>query len=185
MSVEFKGQLDEKLYRRVLRYLLRGLTSWAIVMLAAFVWILFTVPAAQLLDVRMLIVLLPIYVLFVPFITARRAMKTSKLIAEPFHGSADETHFVYETQFGRTDVPWEKLYRTRVTRDFILIYPSAQMFFLLTPRFFASGNDWAEFGRLVTANVKQMKKSSPFIKTVMLWLAIIVVVFVVWSFVQR
>jgi hypothetical protein len=28
MSVEFKGELDEKLHRRVLRYLLRGIMSW-------------------------------------------------------------------------------------------------------------------------------------------------------------
>src|SRR5258708_37562187 len=111
MSVEFQGQLDEKLYRRVLRYLLRSLTLWAIVMLAAFVWVVFTVPAAQLLDPRMLIVLLPIYLLLVPFLTARRAMKTNQLLSEPFHGNADETHFAYESQFGRTDVPWEKLYR--------------------------------------------------------------------------
>jgi hypothetical protein len=154
-------------------------------MLAAFVWVVFTTPPAQLLDLRMLIVLLPIYLLFVPFITARRAMKSSQLLSEPFHGSADETHFVHESQFGRTDVPWEKLYRTRVTRDFILLYPTSQMFFVLTPRFFASGSDWLEFGKLVTANVRQMKKSSPLIKTVILWLAIIVVVFMVWSFVQR
>jgi len=180
--IEFDGQLDEKLYRRVLYRQMRGALGWAVVMLLAFVFVLATGRAESLIGWPLLLPALAVYVLFAPYLAVRRGMKTGAMIAAPFHGSVDETHFVTESEFGRADIPWPKFFRVQTGPDYVMLFSSAHQFFIIARRYFANETDWAAFRNLATANVKALKRGRSFLKTAILWLVIIVVVFVIWTF---
>ena len=182
--IEFSGQLDEKLYRHVLNRQMRGLMAFAVLLLLAFACALVTAPAGSLIGWPLFLPALAVYVFCVPYLTARRGMKTSAMIGAPFHGSADETHFVFESEFGRSDVPWSKFYRVRTGPDFVMLYTSVQQYYIVARRYFTNETDWEAFRNLATANVKVARGGS-FVKTAILWLVIIVVVFLIWAFTNQ
>ena len=183
--IEFNGQLDEKLYRRVLYRQMRGLITFACVWLLAFASAFATMPARSLIGWPLLFPAFAIYVLFLPYLTARRGMKTGAMLAAPFHGSADETHFVSQSEFGRSDIPWSKFFRVQTGPDYVMLYSSAQQFYIIAQRFFSSETDWEAFRNLATANVKAIKRGSSFLKTAILWFVITLVVFLIWTFVNQ
>lgn len=118
------------------------------------------------------------FLLFNPWLVARRGMKTGAMLM------ADDTHFVYESDFVRSDIPWPKFFRVRAGSDFLMLYVSAHQFFIVARRFFASDADWESFRTLATTKVPVFKRRS-IIKLAALWLLIIVGVFVAWVFFQR
>src|SRR5947199_5311407 len=124
--IEFNGQIDEKLYRRVLYRQMRGLITIACIWLFTFLCALATAPARSLIGWPLLFPAFAVYMLFLPYLTARHGMKTGAMISAPFRGSADETHFVSESEFGRSDVPWSKFFRVQTGPDFVMLYSSAQ-----------------------------------------------------------
>src|SRR3954454_24279886 len=178
--IEFKGQIDEKLYRRVLYRQMRGLIVIACIWLFSFLCVLATAPVRSLIGWPLLFPLLAIYMLLLPYLTARRGMKTGAMLSAPAHGSADEKHFVWGGEFGRSDVPWSKFFRVQTGPDYLLLFSSAQQFFIIARRYFANDTDWEAFRNLAMANVKVVRNRS-ILKTAILWFAVIIVVFVIWT----
>lgn len=168
MTVEFNGQIDEKLYRRVLYRQMRGGIQFAIMLLMAFIYLLVTVPGSSLIGWPLLFPAGAVYILFLPYLTARRGMKTGAMIAAPFDGSVDETHFVTNSEFGRSDIPWSKFFRVQTGPDYVMLYTSAHQFYIIARRYFANDTDWEAFRSLATANVKAVKRGPSLVKTAIL-----------------
>lgn len=100
---------------------------------------------------------------------------------EGFAGSADESHFVIKSAYGTSDIPWEKFHRAFIAPDMVLLYVSSQQFFSIPRGFFATDAAWNELSALVGRRVPLRRRGPMVLRTVLLWLAIIVCVFLLWS----
>ena len=183
--IEFSGQLDEKLYRRVLRLQMgRGGVTFAVLMIVCALCIAFTAHSTARFGAPLFAFLLAAFIFLNPYLIARRGLKTGAMVSAPFHGSADEAHFVLENEYGRSDVPWPKFFRVQTGPDFLMLYISAHQFFILARSYFANDADWESFRKLATSNVPEIKSGSV-VKTIGLWFLIIVTVLVIWAFFRR
>lgn len=181
--VEFTGVIDRRMLVRANRLQMAKVTPFAIMIMFAALYALLT--SANVADttswsVPLFFLLFASFLLASPYLSARKALKTNKAFDSLISGTADENQFVFNSALGHADIPWEKMYRAVVQRELVLLYPSAQQSFVVARRFFPSDQAWETFCQLVRDHVRQQPQSRP-VRTFLVWIAIIVMVFIVWS----
>jgi hypothetical protein len=124
--------------------------------------------------------------LVMPWFWAARQLETNALLRAAQTGSADESHIVIESEFGRTDLPWSAFHRMTVSRDVVRLYQANVAFNIISRSFFATDADWDAFCALVRAQPKPKRVTTPTtLIAAAVWLGIIIVVFIVRMFYNR
>src|SRR5437879_3137501 len=94
----------------------------------AALYVLFT--SARLNDpatwgIPLFFLLLAVSLFVSPYFAARTARRTNVALQSPVSGTADNLHFVFNSEFAHVDIPWSKMHRAHVRPDLVLLYPSA------------------------------------------------------------
>ena len=181
--IEFSGTISRDLLVKAQRLQMARLVPIAVMIALAATYGLLS---AKLSDpgswgIPLFFLLLALFVIVSPYLSARTQQKTDAALRSPISGSADENHFVFISEIARVDMPWEKMHRATVRNDFALLYPSAGAAFIIAREFFDSDDSWAAFRTLVAAKVHQPRAGRPVLRTFVLWLAIIIAIFLLWS----
>jgi hypothetical protein len=151
--ITFRGRIDRKLYAQALRRQQRGLQSIAVLWIFAS---LFGLASASLDDAPMwglplFLLLCGVLILAAPWLAARKALASGKILGAPLSGSADESRIVLESEYGRSELPWSAFHRAKVMPDLVLLFTSAQQFHIVARTFFASDEEWQRFRELVAS----------------------------------
>lgn len=151
--ITFRGTIDRKLFARALRRQQRVLRSiavlWVVVSLIGFGSAKMGDPATW--GWPLFLLLFGVLILASPWLTARRALASGKMIGAPLSGSADESRIVIESEYGRSELPWSAFHRVKVMPDMVLLFASAQQFYVIARTFFASEDEWQRFRELVAS----------------------------------
>jgi hypothetical protein len=185
--IEFKGSIDRQLYVRALRLQSGSVTtSTAVILIVVGLVILTTAtprdPSSW--GIPLFLLLLGGFLIAMPLLIARKGLSTGKTIQAPFSGHADETELVIESEYGRSQLPWSSIYRVALTKDLALVYMSAHQFHIFARSFFKDDSDWTAFTDLAGRHVKQVRPRQTMVRSAILWFVIVIVVFVVWSFLK-
>jgi hypothetical protein len=184
--VHFRGTLDRESLLQALRLQGRGLIGMAVMFIVfggiALLSANFSNPASW--GGPLFLVVLGVLWLAMPRLSARRQLKTNALFGAPLVGSADEERFIIETEFGHSTIPWAKFHRAVVGPKIALLFTSAAQFYAIADRFFEEPAQWDEFKRLVTQQVPRQARPKGAFRALLLWVAIIVGVFLIWSLFQ-
>lgn len=158
--VSFSGKIDRPALQRALRI------HWKRLMIGG---VLFGIAGAlSLLSANMqkpgswgaplFLFLFGVFLVLSPWLVARQQMKTSSMVTAPITGTADEERVTFESEFGHSAIPWNRLHRAVVRPDMVLLYPSANQFFVVPESYFASRAEWEEFTRLVSQHVAKLTR---------------------------
>lgn len=185
--IEFRGSIDRPLYVKALR--LHGTAPPALGQLLIGGGILNLLVNGRISNpatwaASLFLGLFGAFLLLSPILLARQALRTSTILREGFTGYADAEQFVLESSHGRSNVRWSSFYRAAVSSNIVLLYTSAQQFYILARSFFASDGDWAEFKTLVTQRLPLRNTGRTVWKAALLWFMIVVGTFFVWSLVN-
>ena len=181
--IRFEGTITPDLYRRALAVSGRSMQLVAWVLIVAAVIALSSAKLAQPVAWAMPLFMgtFGVMLLLAPRFTVRRAFATDRLLAEPVTGEADEQGVRMETAHGRSDLPWTLMHKVVVTPNLVTIYQSAGTIRILPREFFADEESWQGFSRLAAAAPSNAKPSPRPMRVVLVWIAIIVVVFILWT----
>lgn len=194
MAIAFQGRLDEEIYLRANTAHMGG--KWALgCSAAAIVFILFGLisPLIGRGNVRAEDFALPIGIVIgvvVLVLVYRRSMRkkwaSNRLAQAAMSGEAGEEALRLETEYSKARMPWNVFLKRRMTPELVVIYGAQNLFFLFPRSFFSSDRDWEEFRALVAAKVAAADKGrmNPFIKTALLWMIIVILVFILWNLFQ-
>jgi hypothetical protein len=116
-----------------------------------------------------------------PYATVDRSLKTNKLIQEPLEGHADETGVYFSTAHSRSDLPWDMFHKAVFSDSMVLLGQSAQQFYPFPREFFASDEDWTAFLALVREKAPQAKEGRLLLKMFVIWTVIFIVVILLWT----
>lgn len=177
--ITFGGTIDRKMFARALRRQMRGLQFIAVIWVLVGSWGLTSavVDRPVTWGWPLFLLLLGALFLFLPSWSARTSLKTGQLISAPFTGSADESRFALESPYGRSEVTWPAFNRSAVYDDSVLLFTSAQQFFLVSREFFETEEQWNAFRALVARSVPVRSRRTSPMKAALIWIAIIVLVF--------
>jgi hypothetical protein len=182
--IEFEGAIDRDLYIKALRR--QGASPlWLGVMLFA-VGICGVISTAGTLrwTVPLLLLGLGLFLLVLPYWYTRQAFRTSSILGQAFTGHVDASEFVAESPHGRSNIQWAAFHRAMLTPDLVLLYVSSQQFYILSRRFFKSDADWSELQAIVAGHVRLKKPAQSALQAGLLWFAIVVSAFIVWTLLQ-
>lgn len=113
----------------------------------------------------------------------RRAWKTHKLAHERMRGALDETSLSVESEYGSARIPWDQLHQWHASSNVLLIYQSNNALHILPRELFGSDEDWNAARELVSRKLPSRRKARRKLRlwTFLIWLAIFVVVMLLWS----
>jgi hypothetical protein len=185
--IRFEGTLTPEIYRRALAVSGRSIqiVAWVLI-LAGVINLCFAnlaLPVSW--GMPFFLVLFGVMLLFSPRMSVKRAFATDRLLSEPITGEADEQGIRMEQAHGRVDLPWTLMHKIVVTPTLVMIYQSAQLLRILPREFFADEESWQAFRRLAAASPSNAKPSPRPIWRLVVWIAIIIAVFLLWSLYQR
>jgi hypothetical protein len=172
--IEFNGQIDQKLYVRALRLQGGGATVIGIMLAAVGAWGLTSATAAdpKSWGVPLFAGLLGVFLVLGPYLTARKGLSSSALLRAPFTGHADESSIVFESSYGRTEMPWPLVYRALAASDVVFLFTSAHQFHILARPFFRDDDAWSSFRELAMSKVVQIHPRRSLLKVAAVWCAI-------------
>lgn len=181
--IRFEGTLTPELYRRAVTRQMAPIRLTAVMWIAAAVFVLLSAKLDRPLSwaVPVAFIVAGVWILMTPRISARRAFATDRLVSERMTGEADEEGVRIESAHGRADLPWASMHKVVITADLVLLYQSAVLARILPREFFADDEAWQSFRRLAAAAVPPVRSRRP-LAMFALWIAIIVVVFLLRAF---
>jgi hypothetical protein len=184
--IRFEGTLTPEMYRRALGVMGRRMRFFAILWIVVGLIGLFSAHLDRPVTWgwAVFLILFGVMLLVSPTMSVKRAFATDRFLAEPITGEADEQGIRMEQRHGRTDLPWTMIYKVVMTPNLVTIYQSASLVRILTREFFADEESWQAFRRLAAAAPSSKPARRP-IYMFLLWIAIIVVVFILWELFQR
>jgi hypothetical protein len=185
--IRFEGTLTPEIYRSALDVAGRRTRFFAVLWIVVGVIALFSAHFGQPVTwaVPLFFLLFGVFVLIGPTLTVKRAFATDRLLSEPITGEADEQGIRMESAHGTTDLPWTMMHKVVMTPKLVTIYQSAQIMRILPREFFADEESWQAFRRLAAAAPSSAKPPLRPIYMFLMWIAIIVVVFILWELFQR
>jgi hypothetical protein len=158
--VSFSGKIDRPALQRALRiHSKRLITIGVLIGIAGALGLLFAnmqEPASW--GAPLFLCLFGVFVVLSPWLGARQQMKNASMLTAPITGTADEERVTLESEFGHSAIPWDKLHRAVVRPDMVLLYPSANQFFVVPERYFASRAEWEQFTQLVSKRVGKLTR---------------------------
>jgi len=185
--IRFEGTLTPKIYRRALAVGGRRMQFFAALWIGVGI---IGLSSAQLerpasWGLPLFFLLFGVFALLLPGITVKRAFATDRFLSEPITGEADEQSVRMEQPHGRTDLPWAMMHKVMMTPKLVTVYQSAHIMRIFPREFFADEESWEGFRRLTSAAPTAAKVSPRLLRTFLLWIAIIIAVFLLWSLYQR
>lgn len=185
--IRFEGTLTPDLYRRALAVSGRSMqvVAWMLILASVVNFRFADLAKPVSWAMPLFIGTFGVMLLLAPRFTVRRTFATDRLLSEPVTGEADEQGVRLETAHGRSDLPWALMYKVVVTPNLVTIYQSASSIRILPREFFADEESWEAFRRLAAAVPSAAAPSPHPIRVFLLWIAIIVVVFIVWTLFKR
>ncbi len=185
--IRFEGTLTPDLYRRALGVTGRSTqtVAWTFILVSAIA--LSSAHLAQTVSwgAPLCLGLFGVMLLIMPRMTVKRTFATDRFLSEPITGDADEQGVRMETAHGRADLPWTLMHKVVVTPNLATIYQSASGIRILPREFFADEESWQGFRRLAAAAPSFAKPSPRPIKWFLLWIAILILVFILWTLFNR
>lgn len=121
--------------------------------------------------------------LWIPRASSGRQLTTNKLLQEPMEGYVSEKGVYMSTPRSTVDLPWDTLYRAKVTDKVILLGGSEVQYYMLPREFFASDEDWRRVCAWVEAKVPKPKEPR-LVRLILVWMVIFVLVILLWNFIQ-
>ncbi|HWS72603.1 MAG TPA: YcxB family protein [Thermoanaerobaculia bacterium] len=112
---------------------------------------------------------------------ARKQLAANKTLQGPIRGVARESGIEINGDYTTANYPWSVLHRHEVAGDVMLLYVSPRIAHILPRSFFGSDAEWDAFRTVVAANVPAKVKQRSLVKTIAIWIVIIVLVFLLWS----
>jgi hypothetical protein len=184
--IHFEGTLTPDLYRRALAVTGRPIQKVAWILILAAVVNLFFAHLARPVTwgMPLFLGLFGVMLLIMPRNAVKKAFATDRLLSEPMTGDADEQGVRLESPHGRADLPWSLMHKVVVTPNLVTIYQSASIIRILPREFFADEQSWQGFRRLASMARPAARPSRPFLMP-LLWLAIVIVVAVLWTLFNR
>ena len=180
--VHFGGRVTEEQFADAMRLMLgkqphgRGLIVTAVffLLLAVFLGIELGGTAAGII---IIVFVVPAAMAWWNGSSARfkRLYEKNEGLHQYVRGSFDETEFAY----GVNRVPWTSVQRAQSNESVALVY--APHAFIVARSFFESGEEWSAF--LERAKAHTPAAGSPaarILKSVLIWVAVIIAVFVLW-----
>ena len=190
MEVPFSGTLDYRSLRRAISGHSIIARVFAVVLIAITVFALGTLlfipqPSRVLPQLPGLLFpgLLGAFFWLQPVLTARRLLKTSKLLRAPLSGVATKEGLQLASAYGTSNLPWNVFHRARPLPDSVLLYQSAVGFYVLPRSFFATDTDWAQFVSWARTHVP--KPPSTFLRSLLIWFALLGFILLLFHFVDR
>jgi len=185
--IRFEGTLTQELYRRAIGVTGRSIRTVAWLLILASVVNLFFAHIARPVSwvAPLFLGLFGVMLLIMPRITVSRAFATDRLLADPVSGEADEQGVRMESAHGRADLPWALMHKVVMTPNLVTIYQSASSIRILPREFFADEESWEGFRRLAAAAPSSAKPSPRPIRVFLLWIAIVIVIFILWTLFNR
>jgi YcxB-like protein len=190
-AIVFSGSVTRENYLRAVR-LATGPNRQAKILLALSGAILFTfsvvLPLAYSQDVSSwypvwgVLVVLAFLFFVVPRIAIDRALKTNKLLQQPFEGTAAEDAIRMTTPNSSVTLPWEVFYQVKEAPKMILLYQGSNLYNLFPREFFANEEDWQTFRSWALAKVPSKAKQRSRIWVFLLWMAIFLVIILCYNF---
>lgn len=190
MHISFSGSLTEQQLRRGITKQLQSLRIVGIVFLGlAFIALLILFLAPH--DPKESLGLgkvsffgsIGALCLLLPWVTARRQFRTSKLLSAPVTGSATDQSLSMSTSSSTGEITWDSFHQALVSKDVILLYQSANVFHILPREFFQSEAQWQELQAFVRAKVKPHKNR--FLYILAAWIALVSITLIVLRFLPR
>jgi hypothetical protein len=185
--VRFRGTLTPEIYARGLRATGGRLrfTAWTLGLAGLIGLASAHIDRPVTWGLPLFLVFFGIMLLRTPQITVKRAFASDRFVSEPFSGEADEQGMRIESEHGRSDLPWALMQRVVLLPDMVIVYQSANLFRILPREFFDDDASWEAFRTMAKTpgNTGNAPKST--IRVVALWLAIIVIVMIVWLVTNR
>jgi MFS family permease len=185
--IRFEGTLTPEMYRRALGVIGRRMRFFAGLWIVVGVIGLFSAHLDRPVSWGwpLFLVLFGLMLLLSPRMTVKRAFATDLFLSEPITGEADEQGIRMEQPHGRTDLPWTMIHKIVMTPNLVTIYQSASLLRILPREFFADEESWQAFRRFAAAAPSSAKPSPRLMPMFLVWIAIIVVVFLLWMLYQR
>lgn len=182
--VQFKGTLTPQLYRRAIRSHGPAAPWFAVLLLlAGIVGMVRGVTAdnSNAVSVPAGVITAGVLLLLAPWFTAWRVFRTNAILRDGFAGTAGEDGFAAQSAYGTSNIPWEKFYQSVIEPEMVLLYLSAQQFWLLPRSFFTTDGEWNEFRTLVAQRVQPRRRGRRFLKLALLWVTVVACLFLLWS----
>ena len=185
--IRFEGALTPDIYRRAIGVNGRSVQwlAWTLILAAGVNLYFANLAKSVSWGMPLFMGLFGVMLLIMPRLTVKRAFATDRFLSEPTTGDADENGVRMESAHGRSDLPWALMHKVVVTPNLVTLYQSAGIMRILPREFFADEESWQGFRRLALAAPSVVKPSWRPISVFLLWLAIIIVVFVLWILFNR
>jgi hypothetical protein len=185
--IRFEGRLTPKIYRRALDASGRSMpvVGWIMILVAVIGFAMADPSRPDFLGILAFLGLLGVMLLMGPRITVKRAFDTAPTLADPVTGDADEQGVRMKSTHGADDLPWTLMHKVVVTPKVVVLYQSESLFRILPREFFADDESWQGFRQLAAAMPSAAKPSPRPTRMLLVWIAVILVVFVIWTLVNR
>jgi predicted membrane protein len=194
MEIQFRGQIDLGIMRRVNRTALkpRKITLVLAGVLALFIlWAVVGEAGSlqELLPVLLLAVLWIGCLAYILYLAPRRVLKSYKLLQSPLTGAVTESGVRVETEHSRSEVPWDVFLKRKIGKDIVLLYQSFQLYNMFPREVFTTEADWQAFLGLVKEHVPEKasreRGGTRTWRTLLIWLAIFVALMLIWNAFRR
>ncbi len=190
MNIQFSGSLDEKQLRRAIGKQLNALIILGILFVTiALLTFVISISSAknptEIFNQPTFFILgfLGILFMVLPWISARRQFRTSKILGSPTTGSASEQALSISSKLGSAEIPWDSFYRSIVSKDIVMLYQSAYVFQVIPKEFFQAETDWTEFQNCVRSKVKPRKNRLMF--ALVIWIILVAIVLIILRFIPN
>jgi hypothetical protein len=156
--IRFAGTLDLRLYRRSFWLALGGTAlPWVLISMSAML----LAAGLVLLGLRQVLMgvvyagagLLGAWSVANQEVAIRRSWKTYRLARDPAEGWLDDDAFHARSEYGESNVPWDRFHQVKASATLLLLYPSATIYLILGEEHFASPEDWQAAKALVRQKV--------------------------------
>lgn len=192
MDIVFHGTLDEETYTRAvraqktLRRMLIGLGAIALISIFGVVVVPLQQGAAfsPYMLAPLIWIAAMVWLWRATVSAARKQLAENKLLQGPIRGVAREDRIEITTDYTSAALPWETLHHYELVPDAVLLFTSPGVAHILPRSFFGSGEDWDLFvSRLAEKVIKTPRpKGNSIVRTLIIWIAIIVVIFLLRAF---
>jgi hypothetical protein len=185
--IRFEGTLTPAVYRRALDVSGRSMSkvAWVMIVVAVIGFLSADLSRPVSWGGLIFVGLVGVMLLIGPRRAVERAFATDRTLADPVTGDADEKGVRMKSTHGAVDLPWTLMHKVVVTPTLVTIYQSASSSRILPRELFADDESWEGFRRLAAAAPSCAQPSPRPIGMFLLWIAIMVVVFLLWTLFNR
>ena len=108
-----------------------------------------------------------VVLLFFPKLSAKRALKSNRLLQQTVSGVISDDGVQLTTQYSDTHLSWSVFHHQTSDPDLVLLFISPSQAHAFPRAYFESTDDWDAFRALAANKVKLRKQTSPFRRAIL------------------